>query len=94
MDHWDAVKIEDAYLYITGDFDGCSGEVWWYFNIYHDTVEGGVWEGNTKSYDVYKVHSNQDISPQIHEVSDALDDYTIVVKKWDVQEGLTIEISP
>jgi thiosulfate/3-mercaptopyruvate sulfurtransferase len=94
MDHWDAVKIEDAYIYITGDFDGCSGEVWWYFNIYRDTAEGGVWEGKTQSYDLYQIHSNQDISPQIHEVSDALDDYTIVVKKWDVQEGLTIEISP
>jgi hypothetical protein len=94
MDHWDAVKIEDAYIYITGDFDGCSGEVWWYFNIYRDTPEGGVWEGKTQSYDLYQIHSNQDISPQIHEVSDALNDYTIVVKKWDVQEGLTIEISP
>jgi rhodanese-related sulfurtransferase len=94
MDHWESVKIEDAYIYITGDFDGCSGEVWWYFNIYHDTPEGGVWEGKTQSYDIYKVHSNQDISSQIHSVSDALDDYTIVVKKWDVQEGLTIEISP
>jgi rhodanese-related sulfurtransferase len=93
MDHWDAVKIEDSYIYITGDFDGCSGEIWWYFNIYHDTPAGGVWEGKTKSYDLYKVHSNQDISPQIHEVSDALDMYTIVVKKWDVQEGLTLEIS-
>jgi|GEM_PF-896875 len=94
MDHWDVVKIEDAYLYITGDFDGCSGEVWWFFNIYRDTPEGGVWEGKTSSYDVYKVHSNQDITQQIHFVSDAFDDYTIVVKKWDVQEGLTIEISP
>jgi rhodanese-related sulfurtransferase len=93
MDHWDSIKIEDAYIYITGDFDGCSGEVWWFFNIYHDTPEGGVWEGKTKSYDVYKVHSNQDISSQIHAVSDVLDDYTIVVKKWDVQEGLTIEIT-
>jgi rhodanese-related sulfurtransferase len=93
MDHWDSIKIDDAYIYITGDFDGCSGEVWWFFNIYHDTPEGGVWEGKTKSYDIYQVHSNQDISSQIHEVSDALDDYTIVVKKWDVQEGLTIEIS-
>jgi rhodanese-related sulfurtransferase len=93
MDHWDSIKIEDAYIYITGDFDGCSGEVWWFFNIYRDTPEGGVWEGKTQSYDIYQVHSNQDISAQIHEVSDALDDYTIVVKKWDVQEGLTIELS-
>jgi rhodanese-related sulfurtransferase len=93
IDHRDSVKIEDAYIYITGDFDGCSGEVWWFFNIYRDTPEGGVWEGKTQSYDVYQVHSNQDISSEIHEVSDALDDYTIIVEKWDVQEGLTIEIS-
>ncbi|MFQ5800324.1 MAG: rhodanese-like domain-containing protein [Candidatus Hydrothermarchaeales archaeon] len=89
---WDAIKIDDAYIYITGDWNGCIGTVWWTFNIYHDTPSGGVWEGKT-TFVNYDVHSGQDISDKIHEVSDALDDYTIVVSKWDETDGLTIEIS-
>jgi hypothetical protein len=73
MNMWEAIKIGDAYIYITGDFDGCVGLVWWTFNIYHDTAEGGVWEGKSPSYMNEEVHSSQDISGDIHKVSDAMD---------------------
>ncbi len=93
MNTWDVVKIGDSYIYITADFDGCVGIVWWTFNIYHDTPDGAVWEGKTNSFMNEEVKPNQDISDSIHAVSDTLDDYTIVVTRWSEAEGLDIEIS-
>ncbi len=90
---WDSLRLGDAYIYITGDFNGCIGLVWWTFNIYHDTPMGGRWEGKTTPFSNYEVYDGQDISDNIHKVSDAMDDYKIVVKRWSVADGLTIEIS-
>ena len=92
MKMWDSIKIGDSYIYITGDFNGCIGLVWWTFNMYHDTPEGGVWEGKI-TFTNYEVSSNQDITDKIHFVSDAFDDYNIVVTRWSEAEGLDIEIS-
>jgi hypothetical protein len=88
-----SIKIDDAYIYLTGDFDGCVGWVWWYFNIYRDTPEGAVWEGTPPMYLNEEVHAPTDISSDIHYVSDALDDYRIVVTRWSEVEGLTLEIT-
>jgi rhodanese-related sulfurtransferase len=93
IDIGESIKIDDAYIYLTGDFDGCVGWVWWYFNIYRDTPEGAVWEGTPPLYLNEEVHAFQDISEDIHRVSDALDDYMIVVTKWSEQEGLTVDIT-
>jgi hypothetical protein len=92
MTLWNSYKVGDGFIYLTGDMDGCVGIFWWDFNIYQDTPDGGVWEGS-ETYMNEEVHSPMDISEDIHKVSDAFDDYTIVVTKWKEVEGLTVEIS-
>jgi rhodanese-related sulfurtransferase len=92
MTLWNSYKVGDGYIYLTGDMDGCVGIFWWDFNIYQDTPDGGVWEGS-ETYMNEEVHSPMDISDDIHKVSDAFDDYKIVVTKWKEVEGLTVEIS-
>ncbi len=92
MDLWRSYKIDDSYIYLTGDMDGCVGIFWWTFNVYGDSPQGAIWEGKY-TFMNERVRGNQDISGEIHGVSDALDNYRIVVKRWSEIEGLTVEIT-
>ncbi len=89
---WEVVKLGDSYIYLTGDMDGCVGIFWWDFNIYQHTTDGGVFEGSI-TYMNERVGPEEDITSDIHRISDSLDEYTFVVKRWSQAEGLTLEIS-
>ncbi|RMF91823.1 MAG: hypothetical protein D6733_00070 [Methanobacteriota archaeon] len=90
---YNAVKIGDAYIYLTNDINGCLGLYFWDFTIYHDEGGRGVYEG-FREYEVNQLASNPDISNTIRGSTDALDNYQIVVKSWKEGEGVTLELTP
>ena len=95
MKMYSVVKIDDSYIYLTDEKDGCLGLYIWQFNIYHGTEKGAVYEG-TASFVSSDIKTPQDISDRIHESSDALDNYNIRVTQWrseGTRAGVDFEIS-
>ncbi|MFQ5816137.1 MAG: rhodanese-like domain-containing protein [Candidatus Hydrothermarchaeaceae archaeon] len=77
--------VGDGILHLeVEEIDGCVYQITWKLSVYEKTVDGANLEGSvdytTTRLDV--PFPSKDISQDIHETSDALDDYTIVVDEW------------
>jgi len=78
------LQVGDAMLNLDIDTDGCLGLTIWKFSIFEKTAEGAKFEGSQAYISTESLP--RDITQDIHEKSDALDDYTITVGDWGWQE--------
>ncbi|MEE9594534.1 MAG: rhodanese-like domain-containing protein [Candidatus Hydrothermarchaeales archaeon] len=78
------LQVGDAMLYLAMSSDGCLGLTIWKFSVFKKTEEGSKLEGSIAYLSTE--FPPEDITQDIHEKSDALDDYTITVGNWGWQE--------
>lgn len=95
MNHGETVQVGDALIYFEYSIEGISGSCFpipaWFLSIFRATEEGGVWE-DTLAYSMDSVKTPQDITGDVHQRTDALDDYTIVVEDW-LQEKIVLTLT-
>ena len=91
-----AIKVGDGLIYLTGGFiDACAGMYSFEFNVYRETVDGFVYEGrgvyvNTEAPGLYP---GMDVSERIHDNSDAVDNLSLNVMKWNIGQGVVLSVS-
>ncbi len=83
VEMWDSytVQVGDALLRLAIDYDGCLGLTVWTFSVFEKMEDGAKYEGKVTYYSTDS--PSTDISQGIHENSDALDDYSVVVDDWE-----------
>ncbi len=95
MDHDETVQGGGALIYMEYSVEGISGSCFpipaWFLSIFKATAGGGVWE-DTLAYSMDNVKTPQDITDDVHQRTDALDDYTIVVEDWP-QEKMVLTLT-
>ncbi len=84
MDDSYTLQVGDAMLYLAMSSDGCLGLTIWKFSVLKKTEGGSKLEGSIAYLSTD--FPPEDITQDIHEKSDALDDYTITVDNWGWQE--------
>jgi thiosulfate/3-mercaptopyruvate sulfurtransferase len=83
------LQVGDAVLHLSIDQDGCLGLTIWRFSIFEKTLDSTKYEGSVTYLSTEFPPS--DISEDIHARSDALDNYRLVVDRWD-WEDITLTI--